>query len=141
MSDYDERVKQTLINACANNQYNNYIGIEFIELNKEHSLCRFKLKDAILNPYGFLHGGAVLSAADICAGVTACLCGYYVVTVSCNMNFLNPGANTEYIYCECERLRGGEHILVYDVKLKDDNGLILDSGEYSYFKTERKVCD
>ncbi|MBQ8597225.1 MAG: hypothetical protein IJ409_05470, partial [Lachnospiraceae bacterium] len=73
------------------------------------------------------------------AGTVGCMSGYYVTTVSGSLNFLLPATNTEYVYCEAVQLRMGKHLAVFDVKIKDDNGKILDSGEFTFFVTEQAV--
>ena len=67
--------------------------------------------------------------------------GYFVTTVSGNMNFLLPAQNTEYVYCEVKKLRLGRHLAVFDVKIKNDDNQVLDSGEFTFFVTEKKVLD
>lgn len=134
-------MREKLLELCYENEYNKFIGVEFMELNENYSKARMKFRKEILNPYGFIHGGAILSFVDIVAGYTACMCGHFVTTVNSNLNFLLPAKGTEYIYCECMKLKTGRHILVYDIRITDDKGNIVDSGEYSYFATNKKVMD
>lgn len=134
-------LKEKIISFSYNNQFNAHIGYEFIELDEKHGISKMKVMDHLLNPYGSVHGGVILSLADSTVGTTACMCGYYVTTLSCNLNFMLPAINTEYLYCEATLLRGGKHIMVFDVKIKDDNGNLLDSGEYSYFVTPKAILE
>ncbi len=133
------QLRDKLIKESDENLFNKYIGIEILELNENYSKARMKYRPEVLNPYGSYHGGVLLSFADAMGGTTADMCGYYVTTVSANLNFLLPATNTEYIYCECMKLKTGKHILVFDVRITDDAGNLLDSGEYSYFASKVKV--
>lgn len=121
------------------NAYMQFLGIELLELKEDYSRARMKYKKELANPYGMLHGGSLYSLADIVAGTTACMCGHFVTTVSGNLNFLSPAVQTEYVYCEAKRLRGGKHLSVFEVKITDDQGHILDSGEFTFFVMEQKV--
>ncbi len=94
-----------------------------------------------MNPYGTLHGGSLYSLADIVAGTVACMNGYFVTTVSGNMNFLLPADRTEYVYCEVLKLRQGKHLGVFEVKIKNDKQQILDSGEFTFFVTEQEIIE
>lgn len=135
------QIREKVIKFSYNNEFNSHIGYEFLELDINYGKARMKCKTELLNPYGSVHGGVLLSLADAVVGTTACMCGYFATTVSSNMNFLLPAIGSEYIYCEAVLLRAGKHLMVYQVKITDENGKLLDSGEYSYFKTEQSVLD
>lgn len=135
----DEAVREKLLKEIYANEYNKFLGFEMLELNVNYSKSRMKNAGNIHNPYGSIHGGALLSFVDASAGTTASMCGKYVTTVNCNLNFLLPATNTEYIYCECLKLKTGRHILVYDIRVTDDAGNLLDSGEFSFFVSKVEV--
>lgn len=131
-----ERIMRKVVKE---NPYMQFLGVELLELREGYSLARMKYKKELLNPYGMMHGGSLYSLADIVAGTAACMSGHYVTTVSGNMNFLLPADRTEYVYCEAIRLRMGKHLAVFDVKLKDDDKNILDSGEFTFFVTDHSL--
>lgn len=134
-----EAMREKLMKIIYENEYDKHIGLEFMELTPEYGKARLAYRKELLNPYGGFHGGALLSFADTVAGTTACMNGYFVQTISSNMNFLLGAKDTKYIYCECRRLRCGKHIAVYDIRITDDRGTLLDSGEYSYFLSDQSV--
>lgn len=140
-SELENRIREHLIKMTYENEFNKYIGVELLELNPNYGKGRMKFRKEVLNPYGNFHGGALLSFADIMAGTTACMSGYYVQTVSSNLNFLLAARDTEYIYCECLKLKTGRNICVYDIRITDDEGNLLDSGEYCFFKSKQKVVE
>lgn len=131
--------EQAIRNVVESNPYMKFLGIEILELKEGYGLARMKYKEELLNPYKTLHGGSLYSMADIVAGSTACMGGHFVTTVSGNLNFLLPAANTDYVYCEAVQLRQGRHLTVFEVKIRDDGGRILDSGEFTFFVTEKEV--
>ena len=131
--------EQTMRKVLEENQYVRFLGIEIIDLREGYCLARMKNSKELLNPYGMFHGGSLYSLADIAAGTAACMSGHYVTTVSGMMNFLLPAERTEYVYCVAEKLRIGGHIAVFDVRLKDEEGNILDSGEFTFYITGHKV--
>lgn len=144
MADIEEEVKEQKLaeimqEALMKNSYVKFLGIEFMEFRCKHTVARIPYKEQLLNPYGMLHGGSLYSAADIVAGAAACLGGHYVTTVSGSLNFMLPADHTEYVCCEADQLRLGKHLAVYEVKLKNDQGTVLDSGEFTFFITEHDV--
>ncbi|MGN0376907.1 MAG: PaaI family thioesterase [Suilimivivens sp.] len=134
-----DKTEQILRKIIAENTFMQFLGIEFLEIKQGYAVARIKYKKELTNPYGTLHGGSLYSLADIAAGTAACMSGYYVTTVAGNLNFMLPAEGTEYIYCEAVQLRLGKHLAVFEVKLKDDEEKLLDSGEFTFFVTEQKV--
>ena len=140
--EYKERLRDKIIEEAAKTPLNEYLGIEMVELDEKHGIGRVKNRPEVLNPFGSYHGGALLAFADVVAGVTGfMISGCYVTTISQTLNFMLPAMNTEYVYCEAKVLRAGKHIQVFEVKITDDDGKLLDSGEYSFFLTNRRVLD
>lgn len=134
-----EETESILRKMAAENEYMRFLGIEFLVLKKGYASARMKLKKELANPYGMLHGGSLYSLADIVAGTAACMEGRYVTTVNGSMNFMLPAKGTEYIYCEAVSLRQGKRLAVFEVKLKDDENRLLDSGEFTFYVTEQEV--
>ena len=88
---------------------------------------------------GAMHGGSLYSMADTIGGVAACMSGFYVVTVSGSMNYLKPAVNTEYVTCEANCVREGRELAVYDLRILNDHGDILENGSFTYFHLNEKV--
>ena len=133
------QLEQAMRKIIDTNSYMRYLGVEMLKLTEGYGLGRMRYKEELLNPYGMLHGGSLYSLADIIAGAVACMGGHFVTTVSGNMNFLLPADHTEFVYCESIQLRQGKHLAVFDVKIKDDENRVLDSGEFTFFLTEHEV--
>lgn len=133
------QLEQTMRKIVKENAYMQFLGIEILELKEGYALGRMKYKKELANPYDMLHGGSLYSMADIIAGTAACMGGHFVTTVSGTLNFLLPATQTEYVYCETTALRQGSHLAVYDVRIRDDNQKVLDSGEFTFFITEHEV--
>lgn len=133
------QLEQAMRKIIDTNSYMRYLGVEMLKLTEGYGLGRMRYKEELLNPYGMLLGGSLYSLADIIAGAVACMGGHFVTTVSGNMNFLLPADHTEFVYCEAIQLRQGKHLAVFDVKIKDDENRVLDSGEFTFFLTEHEV--
>ena len=140
-SEKENAMREKMIPELYANKYNSFIGFEILELSSTYSKARIKCDERLHNTYGSIHGGALLSFVDAMAGATASMSGYYATTVSANLNFLLPAVNTEYIYCECMKLKTGKHILVFDIRVTDDEGNLLDRGEFSFFARQAPVLE
>lgn len=139
LEEADIQMEQSIHKIVTENSYVQFLGIEFQELREGYGKARMRYKKELVNPYGIMHGGSLYSMADIVAGATACMHGYFVTTVSGTLNFLLPAEDTKYVYCEARELRQGKHLAVYDVRITDDDEKLLDSGEFNFFVTEHKV--
>ena len=137
----ENAIREKMLAELYANKYNQFIGFEVLELSATYSKSRVKCDERLHNTYGSIHGGALLSFVDAMAGATGSMSGYYVTTVSANLNFLLPAVNTEYIYCECLKLKTGRHILVFDIRVTDDAGNLLDSGEFSFYASKVPVLE
>lgn len=135
----EQALRDKMLAMTNQNKYNQMLGLEVLELSHNYGKTRMKYCPEMLNQYGSFHGGALLSMADVTAGITACMGGYYVTTVTSHLNFLLEAKNTDYIYCECMKLKAGKHISVYDIRITDDKGTLLDSGEFSFFASSVSV--
>ena len=122
------------------NEYVQLLGIKIEEISLGHCKGKMEVSGRIENPYGALHGGSLYSFADIIAGAAACTYGNPVVTVSGSMNFLLPAAGMEYIYCQADAVRQGKTLAVYDVKITDEIGNILENANFTFYiiKSEKK---
>lgn len=139
MKDELEIMKSKMVDSLKDNPFCQYLGLEFIELDNKFCKARIPFKKEILNPYGTTHGGALYSIADIVAGTVACLNGKYCTTVDGHMNYLEPATSKDFIYCEAKKVRGGKHLIVVKVKIKNDAGKLLDDGSFTFFRTEIDV--
>lgn len=135
MPTLEENIK-FITDAHIGNKYLDILGLEFVELNEKTAIGRIPYKEETLNPYGFVHGGALYSMADITAGYLACIMsGNCMTTATGSLNFIAPAKNTEYIYCHATLIHGGRKLVVVRVEIKNDQGKLLDDGSFTFFNT------
>lgn len=135
----ERKLAEAIQGVLKENPYIRHLGIEFLKLEDGYALARMKYREELINLYGSLHGGSLYSLADIIAGAAACMSGFYVTTASGNMSFLLPAKGSEYVYCEAVRLHGGKHLSVFEARIRDEAGRILDSGEFTFYVTDRRL--
>lgn len=135
----EQDVCKRMLEILEENAYVKLLGIEIEGISTGHCRGRMKVMENNINPYGALHGGSLYSLADIVAGTAACTYGNYVVTASGNMNFLLPAADIPYVYCQADVVRQGKRLAVYDVRISDEKGNILETATFSFYVTEEKV--
>ena len=132
-------LKERVLGLLPESPFIRYLGIEIIELDEEHARGRMPFTDRYKNPYGTMHGGCLYALADTVAGTLANMSGEAVTTVEGGIHFLEPAADTEYVYCDAKLKRSGKHLITVEVELKDDAGKLLDCGCLSFFRTCYKL--
>lgn len=129
----EQEICRKVMDMLDNNEYVQILGIKIEEISLGHCKGKMEISKHIKNPYGALHGGSLYSLADIIAGAAACTYGSNVVTVSGNMNFLLPAVGLEFVYCQADVIRQGKNLAVYDVKITDESGKILDNASFTFY--------
>ena len=89
-----------------------------------------------LNGMGVAQGGATYSLADITFGVASnCEEETNTVTLSSSFHFLAPGKASP-LTCEAKLVRGGRHIVTYDLVVRDAAGRLVATGTFQGFRTQ-----
>lgn len=114
------------------------IGMEILNIREGYVYARVKTRKELKNIYGDLHGGCLYTVADNMAGIAASTCGYYVTTVNGSIQYLKAARNTEYIYCEAEVIKPGRSISVVSVRIRDDQKILLNTAEFTYFNLKKR---
>ncbi len=86
-----------------------------------------------LNPYGFVHGGALYTMADCACGAAARTDGRKYVTISSSFNFLHSGLDGDTIRAEAKVRRRGRTTCYVEVDLTNGRGDLLASGNFTFF--------
>lgn len=124
--------------VVADNPFAAAIDMEILKIREGYVYTRVKKRKELENIYGDLHGGCLYTIADNMAGVAASTYGYYVTTVNGSIQYLKAARNTEYVYCEAEVIKPGRNISVVLVRIKDDQGMLLNTAEFTYFNLKKK---
>lgn len=125
-------------NVVAANPFAAAIEMEILEIREGYVYTRVKKRKELENIYGDLHGGCLYTIADNMAGVAASTYGYYVTTVNGSIQYLKAARNTEYVYCEAKVIKPGRNISVVLVRIKDDQGMLLNTAEFTYYNLKKK---
>ena len=124
--------------VLAGNPFAVFIGMEILDIREGYVSARVRKRKELENIYGDLHGGCLYTVADNMAGIAASTYGYYVTTVNGGIHYLRAARNTEYIYCEADVVKQGRSISVVSVRISDDQGMLLNTAEFTFFNLKKK---
>ena len=85
----------------------------------------------VLNPYGTVHGGCLVTLADSVAGHNMAAAGKLCVTLSSTINFLNP-AMGKGVRCHSRVQEVGKRIGVVSVEATDEHGTPILTGLFTF---------
>lgn len=128
MEQFKELFDQTDSNAFV--KHNN-ICLKTIE--RDRAVLELEATPTTLNPYGFVHGGALFSMADTAGGISARTDGRRYVTMSSSFNFLRSGVKGDVIRAEGRVRRRGHTTCFVEVDVSDSKGNLLASGTFTFY--------
>jgi len=103
------------------------LGMEVVDIKKGWAKIRIPFLPKLANANGFVHGGAIFSAADSAVGTA--LVGMvekedFITTVEMKINYLKPAKGRE-IVAEAQIIHRGSVIATGDVEVKDAAGNVI----------------
>ena len=118
---------------CANHAFMKKNHIRLEEVEPDRVVTALDAGPDSLNPYGFVHGGALYTMADCACGAAARTDGRKYVTLSSSFNFLHSGVEGDTIRAEAKVRRRGRTTCYVIVELTNSRNELLASGNYTFF--------
>ncbi len=116
----------------ATNAFANYLGLKIVDIQEGYSKCEMPINDNMKNPINSVHGGVLFTIADVAAGAAAASHGEKITTLDSSFHYLRAGLNTTALCAEAFEIKGGKNILVYNVKVYDQDMKVLCEGTFTY---------
>ena len=132
-------LKKILDSRNANNPYAALLGIRVEEIGPGTARAVMTLEPRHLNPVGVPHGGVYFSLADTACGSAMASHGYYAVTVSTSYEILRSGRPGDTLTAVATEIKGGKTICVFDVRITNQEGTLLGSGTFTFYKLDREI--
>ncbi len=116
------------------NEYSSRLGLVVTSIDENGAKAELPVREAYHNPFHTVHGGILFTVADVTGGVAAFSNGSPVCTVDSDFHYLNAGLGTQRLFASSHKLKAGKRLLVYDVFVRDENGVLLCKGTFTYSK-------
>ena len=131
-------LEQMTMERLKRNGFMNYNHIEMERVEPDRAVFRLEIRPESKNVYGMVHGGAIYTLADNATGSAAHTDGRHYVTQNGSLHFLkNQGEGI--IRAEARVRHRGRSTVLVDVDVVGTDGLLLASGEFSFFCIDRDV--
>lgn len=106
-------------------RFSEHLGIEELEVSTSWAAARMPVTPALANRNGVLHGGALMSLVDHCAGTLAfalCPPGLTNVTLESKTNFLRAALVEDIVTARASTVHVGRSTLVVQVMTTRGDG-------------------
>lgn len=118
-----------------NESFGKRLGIVYTNVAAGECDAELNMRDELLNLHNTVHGGILLTLADVTGGTAACTHGSTVVTVDSNYHFLRAGVNVTTLKSHAREIKAGRRLMIYDVTITDQDGTLLGEGIFTYMPT------
>ncbi len=132
MNDFETKIYES-------DPFPNSLGIEVTQVRPGYAKGEVELKEHHKNVIGAVHGGLIFSLGDtVCGNASA---SYHVpmTTIDARINFLRAAMDTKKLYAEAREIKHGRSVCFYEVKITDDDGKLIATGQYSFFALQDKT--
>ncbi len=107
--------------------FTEHLGIQIVEMTKEHALVSLQRRPELLNSWGATHGGVIMTMLDLV--MSWAVRGHYgvvggVLTVDLPVGFMKAGLG-ERVTAEGRVLHGGKSTAFCEAEARDDKGALL----------------
>ena len=114
------------------NPFMRYNHIEIDSVTLDEAAMSLDIRKDSTNIYGFVHGGALFTMADCCAGLTARSDGRQYVTQNASVNFIH-NVKSGHLTAHGKTISRGRHVCVVSVEITSETGSLLFSSTFSMY--------
>ncbi len=136
MKNFDEALVQRAREIFNTVPFIQLIGMELVKIQAGETTIRLKMRDALRQPHGLLHGGATASVIDTAtafAVVSVLADGEKASTVDLTVHYLRPVFEGE-IVCTARIVRAGKRLLTVSAEVVNNEGKLIATALSTYSK-------
>jgi len=107
--------------------FTEHLGVQVVEVTKEHAVVSLQKRPELLNSWGAMHGGVVMTLLDLV--MSWAVRGHYevvggVLTVDLSVGFMKAGYGGK-VTAEGRVLHGGKSTAFCEAEARDAEGALL----------------
>ncbi len=136
MKNFDEALVQRAREIFNTVPFIQLIGMELVKIQAGETTIRLKMRDALRQPHGLLHGGATASVIDTAtafAVVSVLADGEKASTVDLTVHYLRPVFEGK-IVCTARIVRAGKRLLTVSAEVVNNEGKLIATALSTYSK-------
>jgi acyl-CoA thioesterase len=107
--------------------YAKKMGLKLVELGPGHAVVEMAPQDDNANIFGMTHGGAIFSLIDEAFQVSCNAYGTVAVALNMTITYHQAPGKDKVLRAESIEIHRSRKIATYDIKVKDDQGVLIAS--------------
>ena len=124
------------------NSHNPYVqrqGVFVEEISPGYARVTKTVVPEDANPLGVPHGGVYFTMADTACGSAMASYGYKAVTMNAGYNFFRSANVGDCLTAEAREVKHGKTVCVFEVRITDQNGVLLGTGTFTFYSLPEKL--
>ena len=131
---------QALVNSRnERNLFAKRVGALVTEISQGYARVEKTVEPDDANPVGVPHGGGDFTMADNACGSAMATHGCMAVTVNASYNFFRSARVGDHLTAEAREVKTGRTVCVYDVRLTNQDDVLLGTGTFTFYKLDQKL--
>jgi uncharacterized protein (TIGR00369 family) len=128
-------LKELLLSIHDRNLFAKYLGMEIVGIHAGDSVVSMLVTHKHTNIRGVIHGGALVSLADMAMMLSCATLGRRTVTLDLNISFVSRVEEADTVTAFCQVIHNGKTTMVVDSSIKDTQGRLLAKARGTFFAT------
>ncbi len=121
--------------------FSQWLGIKLIEIRENYCLIEMPIKKEMINGLKTVHGGVTFSLADSALAFSSNSSGEAAVALSCTISFTKAVRLGDKLRAESILITDTRKTAVYDIMVKNDEGVLCAAFRGTVYKIDRKVVE
>lgn len=117
------------------NAFAKHTGVQIERIEKDFAQAVLVIDDYHKNPHGNIHGGALFTLADNCAGGAACSDGRKYVTQNASISFIK-GASEGRLTAAAQVIHRGRKTCLVEVKVRNEEETLIMQVMFTFYCIE-----
>ena len=128
-------LEELLLSIHSRNFFAKYLGMEIVEIGKGDCVVAMLVTGKHTNIRQVVHGGALVSLADMAMGLACASLGKRVVTLDLNISFMRRVREGDTIRSLTKVIHKGKTTMVVSGSILDETGKLLAEARGTFFVT------
>lgn len=136
-----ETIEERLRRLAGRDNFNNLLGIEFVEGGAGRAELRLKVGQPHLNFYGYCHGGVIFTLADAAFGLANNSRESVSVAIDAHITFANPVREGDVLIARATEITARRRIGTYRIEVTLADGTPISSFSGTAYNTGKPIPD
>ena len=119
--------------------FSQWLGIKGVEHREGYCQIKIEVRKEMLNGFGIVHGGVTFGLADSALAFAANSYNVLSVTLDGFITYPNPGKEGDTLIAEAIEKTSNKKTAMYDVTVKNQNGLPIGLYRATVYRTKKEV--